>query len=377
MENSNREWQAPTILTPEEFYGLDIEPTKVRDTRSYIADDIFSLHHPSEDEDSGFAKSKKREIYENIDSLSNFVYLPSVDKYVRYPNKDMHLMLRTYRNRNLLTVDEQNTLYDKTIMGAGLSVGSNILENSVQSAIGDSYIIADPDIITPTNLNRIRASMADVGMRKTTWLGDKISMMDPYIRQVHLDEGYSSLNDSCIQELRPDCIVEEVDDIKSKAELRKLAKSLSIPLVMGGDIDDTVVLDIERHDIEDVKPFNGKISKGQFDDILNGEQLSRRNTESILLKLNGGLRTISPRLIDSSIMRGVELSGFPQLATTATAVGALASLAVREILLGRDISSGTYVLPLRKSIKSGSPDSFSDNIKTVRRFIEYRKINKS
>lgn len=44
--------------------------------------------------------------------------------------------LRTFRNRNLITVGEQSVLSEARVAVLGLSVGSNVVDQFVQTGIG-------------------------------------------------------------------------------------------------------------------------------------------------------------------------------------------------------------------------------------------------
>ena len=140
----------------------------------------------------------------------------------------------------------------------------------------------------------------------------------------------------------PDVIVEEVDDLAAKARIRRFAKAYGVPLVMATDLGDVTYLDVERHDLEDTPEFNGRIKQQDVDVLVNGEFTDAQRSR-VLLKL-AGLRHMSVRMLDSAVKRGSELAGIPQLGTTASAGGALATIAVRELLLGRRLKSGRYVI---------------------------------
>jgi hypothetical protein len=123
--------------------------------------------------------------------------------------------------------------------------------------------------------------------------------------------------------------------------------------------------------LEKVKPFNGKLSKKDVEEILSGS-MSKKDQETALIKILG-LKNLSPRLIDSAMARGIELAGFPQLGTTATAGGALATVAIRDIFLDRKVDSIARVYNPRNVLKNGRPTTLSEDIDTIKRFIKYRK----
>src|SRR3989344_7153932 len=80
--------------------------------------------------------------------------------------KDEYVALRTSRNFNLLTKSEAKTLADKKIGIAGLNVGNPAAICLVQEGIGAYFRMTDNDILSLSNLNRFRASIADLGVNK-------------------------------------------------------------------------------------------------------------------------------------------------------------------------------------------------------------------
>ena len=377
MENKlpMTEWETPKsykINSSAELKGLisDEKINSVIDPIDYIVDDLFEMRHPDLKDDKLSRASFHEQINEDGLSYGQWFHFPWNNNLIRFPDADEHYDLRTFRNCNLITKNEQRILRTKKIAAFGLSVGSNVVDSTIQSGIGNNYLLFDFDRLTPTNLNRIRAGMGNVGLLKTTVAGRKIADLDPYIEQQHFINGYDNDTDEILRLEKPDIIIEEVDDLEVKARLRRMASELKIPLVTAGDSDDNVILDIERHDLGEIRPFNGKLSRKTVDDLINSE-LTAKEHEGALIRLLG-LTNLSPRLVESAMVRGVELAGFPQLGTTASIGGAMASVAIRDILLGRKIESGTRTNNIRKSVGSGRPTTIVEDIKTVKKFIDYR-----
>lgn len=336
-----------------------------------IGEDLFELQHPELQYDIAARTEFLETFTENGNEYGTWFYFPWRRSLIRYPNREDHYALRTYRNKPLISTSEQTMLHDSTVAVFGLSVGSNVVDSLVQAGIGNTLIIGDSDTISPTNLNRIRSSMFDVGLPKTTVTGRKVSEIDPYISQVHLSAGYRDDVDTFLAEMQPDVIIEEVDNLSVKAKLRRAAGRLAVPLVMAGDIGERSIIDIERHDEKSVKPFNGKISQSDFDALLAGT-LSVAEQEKILVKING-FRNLSPRLIDSSMRRGVDIAGFPQLGSVAATGAAMATVAIRGILTGESLASGTYVVNPRRTFHLGAQESPLQALATVHKFLTRHK----
>jgi tRNA A37 threonylcarbamoyladenosine dehydratase len=83
-------------------------------------------------------------------------------------------MVRTSRNRNLINEEEQSRLYNASVLIAGMSVGSNVVEALVSQGIGGKFILADMDIVEPSNLNRIRSPLHHVGLHKVDAISRKV-----------------------------------------------------------------------------------------------------------------------------------------------------------------------------------------------------------
>lgn len=375
------EWQAPTkyeFTTESERDQLvgDLRIEHVVDRIDEIASDLYELNHPDRVADVDFRNEFEKSIVEQGATYGTYVHYPWSDTLVHFPEAKEYYALRTSRNRNLITDQEQTTLHGKKIAVFGLSVGREVLESMAQAGIGNDYMLFDPDTLGISNLNRIRAAMADVGLKKTLIAGRKLSELDPFIAQSHFSEGYGDSSDELLRVSRPDLIVEETDNPVVKARIRRIAAELKVPLIMAGDVDERSTIDVERHDLGAVKPFNGKLSNQEFDAIIRGG-MGDKDLEKVLIKILG-IRNISPRLLESAMQRGHTLTGFPQLGTTATMGGALAATNAREIFLGRSIESGVRVNNPRKALGLSRVTPLKEAAGTVVDFVKWsRKKAKS
>lgn len=322
---------------------LDEGDVTIHDGIHQIAEDLFELEHPDQKGDGAALAEYAENLASQGNAYGEWVYLPWRREVVRYPGPQDHLRLRTYRNQYLITQDEQDTLYDKTIAVFGMSVGSNITDQLVQSGYGNKYILGDYDTLAPSNLNRIRASMSQVGLRKVDIMARKISEVDPYIEQVHLHEGYDAdTTPAILDEVKPDIIVEEIDDVSTKARIRQYAMENGIPLIMAADVAEMSLLHVERHDLGDVEPFNGRLDDEEFAKLAEGG-LTDHEKLGMNIKILGLRNAVaSARFIESNLDINAHLAGIPQLGAIATSGAALADRGVREILLGRKLKSGVY-----------------------------------
>ncbi|HEV7951789.1 MAG TPA: ThiF family adenylyltransferase [Candidatus Saccharimonadales bacterium] len=370
-------WRQPDIYilngqSDEAFKALlDDGRVRVVDPIHEITEDLRELRHPDKNGNYAFKEQYDERMAALGLSYGSWVHLPWKQTVIRYPEAGDHRDLRTFRNQHLVTADEQRVLNRASVAVFGLSVGSNITDQLVQSGIGDTYVLGDFDRLSPTNLNRIRATMGQVGLRKVDIMAQKISEIDPYITQYHLHNGYNDDANAVLDTARPDIIIEEVDDLSTKAKLRAYAAKNKTPLIMVTDLGEKSIIDIERHDQGEVKPFNGKVSQALFEDLIV-DGLTEKEKRAALMKI-AGVRHLSPRIIESAMDRGKTLGGLPQLGATAVAGAALANTATREILLGRKMRSGSYVQSPGKTLKTQRPTTIKQDIYTYKKFLQFLK----
>lgn len=339
----------------------------IKENTVQIANDLYELRNPNLIDDESAREQFVTEVIERGERYGRWFLFPWDSSLVQYPEERDHQALRTFRNKELITEEEQQELLDSNVAVFGMSVGSNVVLDMVQGGVGGKYIIGDSDVIKPSNLNRMRVDYSDLGGSKLSVVAKRISVIDPYVKQEHYTEGFTSGQMSRLSEDRPDIIVDEVDDLRAKAEMRLFAKQNGIPLLMATDIGDTTLIDVERYDYEDPKPFNGSIGSKDIELITSGDA-----DEQDLSKLRAkivGVKNVSPRLLESVMEVGDSLSGIPQLGTTAGIGGALATVATREILLGNDLPSGRYKFNARKVLSLKPQTGLLEAAKIYKDFI--------
>lgn len=288
-----------------------------------------------------------KNIYRELWEIRNPQTKEVPDEYLSKATKDSQLSkkecieLSTYRNRNLITTDEQKALQNTVVAFFGLSVGSHAAITWVMGARPDKVIIIDPDTIDATNLNRIKTGWKNVGRYKVEVVCEEIKNIHPFIevsayRQASCREVFD--NKQAI-----DIIVDEVDDIKAKIELRRFAKKLSLPIISAADVGYNVILDIERYDIDPtVRPFLGRISQT---DIGNVNKMNQLQKKKLIIKLVG-FEANSEKMLSSLIDIGKTIPTWPQLGATATITGGLISSVIKKIILKERVKSGRYIFSL-------------------------------
>ena len=365
-------WSPPEVIDANEpsgaarlqalLHGGDL--TALVDPLEEIASALVDLRPGVGAEDAERARARAHHLAEGT-RTGVWVHFPWNRTLVHHPSPQDHLALRTLRNRDLVTAEDQERLSGARIAVFGLSVGSNVVEQLVRMGIGAAYLLADPDRITPANLNRMRATMADVGSRKTDAMARTISQIDPFAQITLLHDGWSEDSDHELEVFAPDVVFEEVDDLGVKARLRQWAAAHRCPLMTVSDVGENSVLDVERHDLTRTRPFNGKVSPAVFERAITGG-LVKADANRMTIRLVGA-RNLNARLIRSFTEVGITLAGVPQLSSSANAGAAIASVALRELLTTGKVRSGRYVLRPRALLRLGHQAGIGELLDAVRR----------
>jgi molybdopterin/thiamine biosynthesis adenylyltransferase len=331
-----------------------------------FADGMFEMHHPDQENDDKARREYTDEIMNqgiNYGLWHDFSWKGTLEQF---PLKKDLQDLRTFRNQTLITPDEQAKLLSKTAAVFGLSVGSHVANQLVRGGICGRLVIGDFDTVSPSNLNRMDATVDQIGWKKVDVVATRTSELDPYIEQVHFRDGVTPANLERLAEMKPDILFDEIDNIAMKAMLRAFAKEQGIPLVMATDLGDKSIIDVERHDLGDVKPFNGLLKQAEYDALLAGKPSS--NPQKTVIKMVGA-RNLTMRLVDSVSRVGDTLGGIPQLGTTAAIGGALGAVTAREILVGRRLDSGRSISSIRNTLGLEHQTSVRDGIRVFRNFL--------
>lgn len=317
------------------------------DPTKHALGELYDLAYPDQKDLPLDQKSNWQDFIKKYDwPKGNFVFYPWNGVLVRFLDVKNLRALRTSRNRNLITDDEQQILYDSTIFVAGLSVGSNIVEALVSTGIGSKFAVADMDIIEPSNLNRIRAPYTHVGVHKCDSVAIRMNEIDPYLQFDLYRNGITLKNvKDVIDQIKPTIIVDEIDQIQLKIALRRLAKQRKIPVVSAADDGDSALIDIERYDLNaDTKIFNGQIPDDVLHKLEFATDIPRQQLGMIIGKYFVGSRNIPLRMFESLGEVGKTLPSWPQLGSAATQSGLAVAYACRKILLSQPIKSGRSIV---------------------------------
>ncbi|RFD26695.1 Rv1355c family protein [Mycobacterium uberis] len=252
--------------------------------------------------------------------------------------------LRLDRNRNNITAQEQTRFNLLTIGVVGLSVGHVIAHTLAAQGLCGGLRLADFDHLELSNLNRVPATVFDLGLNKAYVAARRITELDPYLAVDVFDAGLTvDTLDAFLDGL--DIVVEECDSLDMKAVLRIGARDRHIPVLMATS--DRGRVDVERFDQEPERPIlHGLL--GQLDlRLLPG--MSKRDKIPHMLRYDEGER-ISSRTAASVIEIDRSLSTWPQLASDVVLGASALTEAVRRIGLGETLRSGRCRIDVSRAL---------------------------
>ncbi|WP_306215989.1 ThiF family adenylyltransferase [Actinoplanes sp. RD1] len=328
------------IWQPEVYDAADQVPhpgAEIHDTLLEQLAELIGVRHP------GLAAAgRDRLVAEHLagrdpSRYGTWVYYPWHRRLVHLLPRDEFREVRADRNRDKITPAEQRRLAGARIGVIGLSVGNMAAITLALEGVGGAFRLADHDRLSLSNLNRLRAGVADLGVEKTVLAARELAGIDPWLGvELHRDGLRAARIDEFLRGL--DLVVEECDDLALKVLVRERARALRIPVLM--ETNDRGMLDVERFDLEPDRP------------ILHGLIGSREAGAVSVAELLGGSR-LSARMAASMPEIGVTLSGWPQLASGVALGAALVTDTARRILLGEHTESGRYHVDVAEIVADG------------------------
>ncbi len=329
---------------------------EIIDKRAILIKELCSVLHPYwPSQHADFIKSEKDWLEKAESGYGKWVYYPWLNKIVWLLELTEFLLVRTSRNKHLITEQEQEELQRKSIGIVGLSVGHSIAAALAMECCGRELRLADFDSLDLSNLNRIRASVVQIGLPKTTIAYRTLSEINPYLKIKLWEDG---LNESNIHEFLSglDLVIEECDSLDIKILCREKARELQIPVLM--ETADRGMIDIERFDLEPNRP----IFHGLAGDI-SATQLKGLTTEEkvpFVLPLVGG-EHLSVRMKASMLEINRSIKSWPQLGAQVQMGSGLAADLARKILLNQVKVSGRFYLDPDKIFENESTSWFIEH----------------
>ncbi|MBF6097643.1 Rv1355c family protein [Nocardia cyriacigeorgica] len=285
-----------------------------------------------------------------------WIYYPWRGRVLGLPGPQTLRAIRLDRNRNKLTRDEQRRLREMSIGVVGQSVGHAVAYTIALEGICGSLRLADFDVLELSNLNRVPASLFDIGANKAVVTARRIAELDPYLP---IEVYRAGVDEDSVEEFVSglSVVVEECDSLDIKLVVREAARRHRIPVVM--ETSDRGLLDVERYDLEPERlPFHGLLG-GVAASELRG--LSTRDKAPYVVALMGPTE-LSSRMAASMVEVGETLSSWPQLGGDVMLGGASVTTAIRRIGLGQKLPSGRTRVDLECDLDALAEPSPPDDL---------------
>lgn len=319
-----------------------------------MLEELFLLRNPKYRYDKNhkkeFALFKKNHFgRKGAGEAGAWFYFPWLNKAIHFLPERLHNELRTGRNRFLITAKEQDKYYKARIGIAGMSVGSHVALTVAMTGGAGAVRIADPDNLSGSNLNRIRTGFTNVGVNKCVAVARQIYEINPYAKVLIYPKGLDEKNiEGFIKGL--DVVVEEMDNPYFKVKTREVAKKYGIPVIMGTDNGDNIIVDVERFDLnKKLHILHGLMGGTTSRDFKN---ISPKELPKIAARI-AGADLATPRMLESVAEVGKSLYSWPQLGTAATLCGSVLAYLARKVIVGDKIESGRYQINLDSIFEPG------------------------
>lgn len=261
------------------------------------------------------------------------------------PEEEYHLV-RTARNQNLITQEEQKKFYNATIGIAGLSVGSSVAFAIALSGGGKRMKLADMDRLALTNTNRVLAGADRLGMLKVEMAARTIYEINPYAELELYPEGLTPGNIGRFFD-GLDIVIDEIDNLAMKYLIREQAKKHRLAVVMAADNGDNAVVDVERYDIAPQPAFfHGRMGEVSY------EMLSSLDKFGIgkMITKHVGPENVTERMQQSLTQMGKTIVSWPQLGGAAMVNGAAVAYCARKILNGQPLEMNRALVSLDEKL---------------------------
>lgn len=276
-----------------------------------------------------------------LDECGVWLFLPWSKLLVHCLAEADYQEVRTARNRNLITLEEQQKFASSRVAIAGLSVGSHAAFTISMMGGAKSLFLADPDTVSVSNLNRVEYGVSELEENKCVLAARRIYEQNPYADLHCFVDG---VNEGNIQDFfggsnSVHVLVEETDNLAMKIILREEARRRRIPVIMATDNADGVIVDVERFDLEPTRQlFHGAVG----DLTLERFQSMDPSELPALATRIAGPDDVALRMLQSVAEVGKTLYSWPQLGNAATVAGASIAYLVKALVAGKKVQSGKY-----------------------------------
>lgn len=298
-----------------------------------------------------------------------WVYFPWNSTIAHILEPDAFQQVRTARNQNLITKEEQKKFYDAVVGVAGLSVGNSVILSIVLQGGGGYMRLADNDRLALSNTNRVRAGVESLGVPKTDVTARQIYAINPHANLELFSYGLTKENIARFFEGPPklDVVIDEIDNLGVKYLIREHAKRLRIPVIMATDNGDNGMVDIERYDLDpDLEYFHGRWGRVTYEGLVN---LDKREAGRMISSYVGP-ENVARRMQESLLEIGKTIVSWPQLGGAALLNGVAVAYAVRKIVNGQPIENNRAFISLDEQLDPtyNTPESKENHREATEQF---------
>jgi hypothetical protein len=286
--------------------------------------------------------------------LGTWVYYPWSGQLVHVLDEERFGALRTIRNKELISAEEQAAYAGINVGCAGMSVGSSGAVALVLQGGSHQIKLADGAVISGSNLNRIRTGISSVGLEKSLVIARQLYEMNPYISVDRLGKPVTvdSIQDFFDAPWPLNIVIDEIDDLEVKIRLRVEARKRGLPVLMATDLGDDVMLDVERYDLNPNLPlFHGLA--GDIETVLDRTDMTQRQWLKYATQIIG-TKNVPLRMQQSLLLVGTKLPTQPQLGGTAMMAGSVLAYAVRMLATNQPLKNGRHVISPDKVLLEGA-----------------------
>jgi len=288
---------------------------------------------------------------ELVAESERFVFYPWRRTLVRMLGPRAYRRLRLDRNRNKITLEEQERLGSLRVGVVGLSVGHAVAHVLAMEGLCGELRLADFDQLDTSNLNRIPSTVLDLGLNKAVVAARRIAEVDPYLT---IDILVQALDEANVERFVEglDVVIDECDGLDAKVLLREVARRRRLPVLM--ETSDRGLFDVERFDLEAERPlFHGLLPE------LSSAEIAGLAPQDKVPYVLGILEPdqVSSRGAASLAEVGRTLATWPQLGGDVTLGAATVAAAVRRLGTDRPLPSGRIRVDLDETIASAATPS--------------------
>jgi len=316
---------------------------KIVDTYREQLVDLFLLRNPQYRFIKDYAKPLAQFI--NKAPKGKWVYYPWINTCAHVLPEKFYQEVRTGRNKEIITTQEQEKFYNLNVGVAGLSVGSHAALTIAMMGGGKNMKVADLDHLSPSNLNRVGYSLLDIGLAKSKLASRHIYQVNPYAKIQTFSNGITddNIKDFFTGGPKLDVLIEEMDNLEMKIKVRLFAKKIGVPVIMATDNADNIFVDIERYDQnKNLKIFNGRVGNLTLSDF---KKILPKEMPRLSTKI-AGKDKVAPRMQKSLLQVGKTIYSWPQLGDAAMLSGIAIAYLVRRIATKQPLQSGQYEINL-------------------------------